>query len=286
MSEDTIIELQTPPLPYYWESGRSDFQAGDRHPNRRNLGLFDLLIVAEGELHIGENGREWTLGLGDTLLLMPDGEHYSVKPCESRTTFYWVHFEHSAWQQGARFPRAEGSVVNSPFANPHAIRVPKQIALPAPDIAFDVMRQLLELPVGDSFWQEQSLLAQLLALLEKARSGDNGKPGNRLAERAAAYIQHHYREDITNETLAEALHFHPNYIVRSMKKKYGATPSHYLLEFRLERAKRLLLSTEWPIERIADEVGFRYAPYFSACFKRKLGVSPLRYRKQFNGEWT
>jgi Transcriptional regulator containing an amidase domain and an AraC-type DNA-binding HTH domain len=66
-----------------------------------------------------------------------------------------------------------------------------------------------------------------------------------------------------------------------MKMKYGVTPIHYLLEFRLESAKRLLLTTEWTIERIADEVGFRYAPYFSACFKRQVGMSPLLFRKQY-----
>jgi transcriptional regulator GlxA family with amidase domain len=66
-----------------------------------------------------------------------------------------------------------------------------------------------------------------------------------------------------------------------MKAKYELTPNEYLQEFRLERAKRLLVTTEWPIERIAEEVGFRYSPYFSACFMRSVGLSPIRFRKQF-----
>lgn len=281
MNDESSVELQTPPLPYYWESGRSDFGIGDRHPNRRNLGLFDLLIVAQGDLHIGENGKEWSLGEGDTLLLLPDGEHYSVKPCERATTFYWVHFEHRIWQHGVRVAATEGTAGPSPFANPHSIRLPKHASLATPEIAFELMKQLLSLPVGDSFWEEQSLLGRLLALLEIELQGSTSTPATRLAESAAAYIQRNYREDITNESLAEALHFHPNYIVRCMKKKYGATPSRYLLEFRLDRAKKLLVATEWPIERIADEVGFRYAPYFSSCFKRHSGLSPLQYRKQY-----
>lgn len=97
----------------------------------------------------------------------------------------------------------------------------------------------------------------------------------------AAYIQKNYKEKITNEALAAALHFHPNYIVRCMKSKYGRTPIEYLLDYRLERAKRLLVTTEWSIERIAEEVGFRYSPYFSSCFKQSVGLTPLKFRKQY-----
>jgi AraC-like DNA-binding protein len=274
LNKDNLVVLETPPLPYYWESGRSEFQVGERHPNRRNFGIFDLIIVAEGELFIGENGQEWSLGKGDTLLLLPDGEHYSVKPCEQDTIFYWIHFEHKTWSTSAK----EGATANS-FSNPPTIRIPKHISLADPENAFKLMRQLLNLTVGDSFWQEQNLLAQLLAMLEGERLNRNSTPATRLAEKAAFYIQQNFRKDITNELLAEELHFHPNYIVRCMKKKYGMTPSQYLLEFRLEQAKKLLISSEWSIERIANEVGFQYAPYFSACFKRREGISPLRYRK-------
>lgn len=282
MSEESIVEFQAPPLPYFVEAGRAEFRVGDRHPNRRNLGIYDLLIVAEGELHIGENGKEWSLIEGDTLLLLPDGEHYSVKPCEQKTVFYWIHFEHVAKQQGVRAAETDGPAQASlPFGNPYSLRIPKQACLSNPQVAFELMRQLLLLPVGDSFWEEQHLLAGILALLEEGRSGGTSSSATRLAEKAAAYLQLNFRNEITNETLAEALHFHPNYIVRCMKMKYGVTPIHYLLEFRLERAKRLLVSTEWSIERISEEVGFHYSPYFSSSFKRSVGLSPLRYRKLY-----
>jgi hypothetical protein len=95
LSEELIVELKTPPIPNYLGSGCSEFQIGDHHPNRKNLGIYDLLIVAKGELRIGENRQQWTLTRGDALLLLPEGEHYSVSPCSHETVFYWVHFEHS-----------------------------------------------------------------------------------------------------------------------------------------------------------------------------------------------
>jgi AraC-like DNA-binding protein len=282
LSGELIVELKNPPLPYYLGSGCSVFQIGDHHPNRKNLGIYDLLIVVKGELHIGENGRQWTLTRGDTLLLLPDGEHYSVMPCAQETVFYWVHFEQSGQQANSTLTKTDRAFYASrPYSNPYTLRLPKQSQLSNPEVTFDLMQQLLALPINNSFWEEQRLLAELLTMLEQGGSSGTSSVAARLAERAAAYIQKNYKEKITNETLAAALHFHPNYIVRCMKTKYGRTPSDYLLEFRLERAKRLLVTTEWSIDRIAEEVGFRYAPYFSACFKRSVGLSPLRFRNQY-----
>lgn len=281
MSEK-IIELQTPPLPYYLGSGRSEFRIGDQHPHRKNLGIYDLLIVVKGELPIGENGLEWTLQRGDTLLLLPDGEHCAIRPCEQETEFYWLHFEHSKLLHSQPKIDKEGiQYAIKPFGNPYTLRLPKHARLPDPEIFFERMRQLLSLPIINAFWEEQRLLAELLTMLEQGGASRANSVASRLAERAAAYIQQHYKEKITNESLASALHFHPNYIVRCMKAKYNRTPMDYLHEFRIERAKRLLITTEWAIDRIAEEVGFRYTPYFSASFKKSTGLSPLQFRKQY-----
>lgn len=282
MDKETTVELQAPPLPYYLGAGRSDYRTGDQHPHRKNLGIYDLLIVAKGALYIGENGREWRVADGETLLLLPDGEHYPVKPCDRETIFYWIHFEHEHKAGDALADDPESRAAYSrPFVNPYALRIPKHSRLSNPRAALGLIVQLLELPVGNSFWEEQRLLADLLAMLTKRDAGDAGSPVARLAESAASYLRQNYRADLTNETLAEALHFHPNYIVRSMKAKYGCTPMHYLHDFRMDQAKRLLVTTNWPVARIAEEVGFRYAPYFTACFKRSVGMNPLSFRKQY-----
>ncbi|MBB3113088.1 AraC-like DNA-binding protein [Paenibacillus phyllosphaerae] len=281
MREETFVELQTPPLPYYWESGCTVFRTHDRHPNRRQFGLFDLLFVVSGTLHIGENGKEWSLAEGDTLLLLPEGEHYSVKPCERETVFYWVHFEHALWREGRLAQEdAVTKPLRSPFDAPKAIRIPKQSRLPHPAVAFDTLQRLIDLPIGEFFWEKQYLLMRLLALLEDKGFGVTSTPATRLAEKAASYLQQNYRDDITNESLAEVFHFHPNYVVRCMKMRYGITPSQYLLQFRMERAKQLLISTDWSVDRIAEEIGFQYSTHFIACFKRSAGITPLRFRKQ------
>lgn len=297
MSEGAFVPLRTPPLPYYLGAGWSDYQAGEAHPNRRHLGLYDLLLVVKGVLYIGENGREWALSAGEMLLLLPDGEHYATKACDDETSFYWVHFDHggaageNTGQVHSESGMTEADIAGlpypspnrRPFDNPYTIRMPKHARLPDPAAAIDLVKALLSPQVENTFWEEQRLFAELLAVLSANRE-EGGEPSSRkLAERAVTYLQRHFREELTNEKLAQALHFHPNYVVRCMKSSHGLTPMEYLQQYRMERAKRLLITTGWPIARIAEETGFRHAPYFSACFKMSVGLTPLRYRKQY---WT
>ncbi|MCG7378572.1 AraC family transcriptional regulator [Paenibacillus sp. ACRSA] len=279
-----MIELELPPIPYFLGAGRTEYSTGDHHPHRSKLGIYDLLIVAEGGLFMGENGSEWRLLSGDMLLLLPDGEHYSFQPCTEDTLFYWIHFEHEVRQRTLVTKETSISPAlysSRPFENPYMLRLPKYLRLPDPQAVYDIIEQLLTLPTNATFWREQQLLGNLLSILEESGSRETESVATRLAERAATYIQAHYQNKVTHEMLAEALHFHPNYIVRCMKARYGCTPSDYLQEIRLDRARRLLVTTDWSIDRVAEEVGFRYSPYFSACFKRKMGISPLQFRKQY-----
>jgi AraC-like DNA-binding protein len=67
-----------------------------------------------------------------------------------------------------------------------------------------------------------------------------------------------------------------------MKKEYGQSPMDYLLRYRIEQSKLMLMQTDYSIARIAEEVGFNQAPYFSSCFLKVEGLSPRQYRQRFS----
>ncbi|GIQ69088.1 AraC family transcriptional regulator [Xylanibacillus composti] len=284
MSDQGLILLEIPPVPYYITTGLSVFQPGEQHPSRHNLGVFDLLWVIEGTLYIGEEDQQWEVTSGQTLLLLPDRYHYAVRPCEAETRFYWNHFDfRGRWRQTEKIGGPVHPVRNA-WENPYKVRLRQYAAPPEFSLAERHLRQLLsyasQIP-GEAYWREQQLFMELLRLLEVGYRGSQDSPALKLAEQTEAYLRQHYQADVTNEVLAEVLHFHPNYIVRCMKEIYRCTPMEYLHEYRLEQAKLLLIKTEWPISRIAEHVGFPYTPYFSRCFKQYAGISPLRFRKQF-----
>jgi two-component system response regulator YesN len=55
--------------------------------------------------------------------------------------------------------------------------------------------------------------------------------------------------------------------------------SDYIRERRIEKAKRLLKSTQKPVAQIAAEVGFQDANFFTRSFKKAVGLLPKEYRK-------
>ena len=74
--------------------------------------------------------------------------------------------------------------------------------------------------------------------------------------------------------------FHPDYVRRCFKAETGRSPLAYLTTLRLSKAKQMLLETPHEtVSNIATQCGFQDALYFSTCFKKHTGVSPLQYRK-------
>jgi LacI family transcriptional regulator len=64
------------------------------------------------------------------------------------------------------------------------------------------------------------------------------------------------------------------------RKAIGRTIHQELHRVRMERAKRLLLETELPIPRVAQGAGFASPGYLAQVFRRTMGVTPARYRRQ------
>jgi transcriptional regulator GlxA family with amidase domain len=72
---------------------------------------------------------------------------------------------------------------------------------------------------------------------------------------------------------------------RTLKRRFkaatGVTLIAYLQNLRIEEAKRLLESSEVPVEEIGAEVGYADASFFRRLFKRLAGLTPGRYRRLF-----
>jgi transcriptional regulator GlxA family with amidase domain len=69
--------------------------------------------------------------------------------------------------------------------------------------------------------------------------------------------------------------------IRRFKKATGLTPIDYLHAVRIEEAKQLLETTDTPVEAIANEIGYEDTSFFSRLFRRKVGLSPMQYRRHF-----
>lgn len=101
------------------------------------------------------------------------------------------------------------------------------------------------------------------------------------AEFAKEYIDRHYADtELSLGSVAAAARISPNHLSTVFKEKTGVCFSEYLTELRIRQAKYLLVTTDLLASDVATRVGYQNFNYFSMLFKRVVGVSPSRYRKE------
>lgn len=99
-------------------------------------------------------------------------------------------------------------------------------------------------------------------------------------QKIKTYIEQHYHENISLKSIANTFYLNPVYLGQLFKKAYGVYFNEYLLELRVNEAKRLLRQTDKKVYEITDEVGFRNADYFVTQFAKVEQMTPTEYRNK------
>lgn len=94
------------------------------------------------------------------------------------------------------------------------------------------------------------------------------------------YINNHYMKDITIGDVSTHLGLSSNYASQLFKKETGSTYTKYLTNLRMEKAKTLLMQTDFSINEICEQVGYNDYFYFLKIFKKHFGISPGKYKSQ------
>jgi|GEM_PF-2063105 len=94
------------------------------------------------------------------------------------------------------------------------------------------------------------------------------------------YVDEHYRENIRLEDVVKAVSLSVSYFCFVFKKETGITFMDYLTNYRLEKAKQLLLETDLKVYEVAEQVGYFDVRHFTKQFKRKFGMKPVELRKK------
>jgi two-component system response regulator YesN len=103
---------------------------------------------------------------------------------------------------------------------------------------------------------------------------------NKLAERLKSYVSSHFSEDINLKTIAYDLGMNAYYLGSVFKDHTGLAFKNYLNEYRIERAKELLLASPINAVEVAEKVGYVNTNYFYTLFKKVAGLSPSAFRER------
>lgn len=140
----------------------------------------------------------------------------------------------------------------------------KELYLGLPDLEPDALRKWLT-----------EISITLSEQLRNARS----KTSATLVQKAQEYVRNHYSEaNLSLDDICQALGVSNAYFSSMFKRETGKSFISYLTDYRLEWGARLLLETDEKSYVIGQKVGYTDPNYFSYVFKRRFGLSPVKYR--------
>jgi len=99
-----------------------------------------------------------------------------------------------------------------------------------------------------------------------------------------AYIEEHAAETVGVKKLASVVNMSPFHFARMFKGALGVPPHAYITNVRMERAKRLLESSNLSLREIATTVGYQTQAHFTGVFHKQVGTTPRTYRLSSRGE--
>jgi YesN/AraC family two-component response regulator len=123
----------------------------------------------------------------------------------------------------------------------------------------------------------------ILSVLKDIAAASQYSP---LTKKIMGHIHSDISQKITLEEIGKLTFFSPIYCDSVFKKETGRSIIDYVLDRRIDEAKRLLLEGTMTLAQISEALGFNDYNYFSRVFKKRSGYSPTAYRRLVLAEFA
>lgn len=145
-----------------------------------------------------------------------------------------------------------------------------------PRTVLDIVNNII-----NNSWTYQDLTEQLISLYrnltaEKLNKGTSSINKEHLLLKIDYYIQKNYSQIRTIQDLSDKFNYSPAYLSKLFLEYKNISPTEYIINLRIEKAKELLASSK-KIKEVAQYVGYNDPLYFGKLFKKRTGMSPKQY---------
>lgn len=258
------VDLSSTAIPWHWHEA------------------LEFNYIVQGSMKVSTAGRTLTFRKGEgffinsnVLASMSDLEHCIIDSHLFHPVFLGGHFN-SVFETKYLHPVTQSRDIELVPLRGETEQQRKLLYL---------LRQLAALQqTEDTHMQTRNLLSDIwLLLLEELRSNQpspstaDSRSKDRLLT-MIAFIQEHHADKLTLEQIAASAAVSTRECLRCFRRAIGQSPTEYLIGYRIEKAKKLLQTTELPITQIALQTGFASPAYFSKTFRAHTGEAPNMYR--------
>lgn len=247
------------------------------HLSRRkglNSYLFMLVLSGEGAVSYQDHSAALTTknaAAGDCFFLDCSNEYTHISSEVSPWELLWIHFN---GPQAAAYYSYFRESHSWQFRSGHLAELTAAIQT--------VIASHEEKTDDTDILTAQQIVNILTLVCTESDAKDSASPllDDKL-KNVLRYLDAHYTESISLDSLAEQFYISKYYLAREFKREYGITIIQYLLTKKITNAKELLRYSSASIEDIAQLCGIGDASYFNKVFKRIEGCTASEYRKRW-----
>lgn len=234
----------------------------------RVLGCWQVVVITKGSgVFDGQ-----PVGAGDVIFVTPGRWHRYRPSGKTGWTELWVELEGDVPARlTAKGVLPDGCCVLKPVQFEELV-----------EAVAAVHREIGE-SAGAGRAAELGALAMRVLGLLTAKNVDTGSRLNRAVKNAERILAERLDEPPSMPALAWKLGVNYASFRREFTRRAGMAPRQYLMRLRLERAQRMIGTTPFTLEAIAEQLGFSSAFHLSAAFKKRFGVSPAVWRRGAGG---
>ncbi|MBN1674947.1 MAG: arabinose operon transcriptional regulator AraC [Kiritimatiellae bacterium] len=255
-------------------AGRTVMSPRHPQPVLRETGMDGWILncTVEGRGRINNGANRFVAHPGDMLLFPPQVLHdYGYDPQARLWVHLWVYFfPRPAWIEWLNWPRAPAGVLR--------LRVTETDAKQRIAERFTELIDVARSPVRQRFDLAMNALEEILLRCSQVNPNAAKPHLDPRVQLALEYLCSRYTERISVARLAGVCGLSASRLSHLFRAQTGTAPMRYVEQYRIQRARELLLMTGKSVSEIAYEVGFRNPFYFSRVFRRHTRLSPREFR--------
>lgn len=257
-ADHEIRRYRDPEFPFAtWVSRDLEFMAHWHHE-------VEVVLVLEGSLTMGVNQKELVLGPGDIGVSASQDIHY-YRRGESKIVVVIVHPD--LVPQGAAWvPHPQDPSLERRFRSPEAAALVRAIQGEAENQGQDWRATVLG--------HTMALSAHIGRHLFPPATPVPLAPGHQRMQRALAYLQEHFREDLTLEAVAREVALSPWAFSHRFSTTAGRNFRAYLNGLRVREARKLLADPQRKVIDVALDCGFTSLRTFNRAYREETGTTP------------
>jgi len=239
----------------------------------RTLDEYILLYIANGS-GIFSSGKQNNIRLntGSILLLFRDEWHNYEPDPSTGWDEYWIGFQGDS---------IETLVQNGFFSEQ------KKVFNVGPSLEMvQLFRMAISVAADQKVGFQQilggitNLLLSMTHSLDRLQSFDKSQP-MQLINKAKLIMYENSHKNVTIGEIASRICMSYSSFRRNFKQYTGLSPLQYLQEIRIQKSKELLAATNLTCQEIAYKTGYESPIHFNITFKKKTGLTPVKYREHY-----